>query len=164
MSLLPSALVLGLVAIAAIFLTVGRLSPAASALARKSAANALAIAIGFQAVHFVEEALNDFHLRLGAQFDLPAMPYTFFIAFNLAWIGVWIASIPGLQAARPWAFFAAWFLAIAGMANGVLHPLLALAAGGYFPGLVSSVFVAVACFVLWRRLYAATRPAGTNRG
>ena len=156
-SLLPSIIVLGLAALAAYSLTIRRISPATYSTARRSAAKALAIATAIQAVHFLEEAMNDFHLRLGAQFDLPAMPYGFFVAFNLAWIGIWIASIPGLQATRSWAFFAAWFLAIAGMLNGVLHPLLALSAGGYFPGLASSVFVAVASFVLWRRLYAATR-------
>ena len=41
------------------------------------------------------------------------------------------------------AALAAWFLAIAGMFNGIAHPLLALASGGYFPGLVSSPFIAV---------------------
>ena len=39
------------------------------------------------------------------------------------------------------------------------HPLLALAQGGYFPGLISSPFVAAACFWLWQRLRRATEQA-----
>ena len=85
------------------------------------------------------------------------MPISLFVIFNLVWLGIWLASVPGLRSARKIAFFAAWFLAIAGMINGIAHPLLAIATGGYFPGLVSSPFVAVVCIVLWRRLRAATR-------
>ena len=57
------------------------------------------------------------------------------------------------------AFFAAWFLAIAGMVNALAHPSLAVAAGGYFPGLVSAPLVGVASFWLWLELRRATRPA-----
>ena len=53
---------------------------------------------------------------------------------------------------------AAWFLAIAGMFNGIAHPLLAVAAGGYFPGLASSPFIGAASVWLWFRLRSATRP------
>jgi hypothetical protein len=56
------------------------------------------------------------------------------------------------------AVFAAWFLAIAGMFNGIAHPLLAIAERGYFPGVVSSPFICVASVWLWLRLRKATRP------
>ncbi|MEQ8857548.1 MAG: HXXEE domain-containing protein [Pseudomonadales bacterium] len=84
------------------------------------------------------------------------MPLSVFVGFNLVCIGLWIAAIPGLRSASPWALGAAWFLAIAGVMNGIAHPLLAVAAGGYFPGLVSSPLIGVAGLVLWRRLRAAT--------
>jgi hypothetical protein len=64
-----------------------------------------------------------------------------------------------LRSARPAAFFAAWFLAIAGMFNGIAHPFLALAAGRYFPGLVSSPVIAAASVWLWLRLRDATLPS-----
>lgn len=57
------------------------------------------------------------------------------------WLGIWVLSVPGLRSARAFAFFAAWFLAIAGMVNGIVHPLLAIFVGVYFPGLVSSPFI-----------------------
>ena len=157
-SLLPSVLVLGLAAWAAYLLARGRRSPAERASERRSAARVLALSVVLQGVHFAEEASTGFTERLGAVFGLPSMPYAFFIVFNVLWIGIWIASVPGVRAGRSWAFFAAWFLAVAGMANGLLHPLLAVASGGYFPGTVSSSFVGLASVWLWVRLRAATRP------
>lgn len=89
---------------------------------------------------------------------MPGIPWPLFVAFNLTWLGIWAASVPGLRSRRALAFFAAWFLAIAGTINGVAHPLLALAAGGYFPGLASSPFVGSASVWLWLRLRRATCP------
>ncbi|MDH3304600.1 MAG: hypothetical protein OEM92_05265, partial [Gammaproteobacteria bacterium] len=104
------------------------------------------------------ETLTGFPERLGALLGLPAMPMSFFLIFNLAWLVIWVFSVPGLRAARAAAFFAAWLLAIAGMVNAIAHPLLAVAAGGYFPGLVTSPFIAAAAVWLWIRLREATEP------
>ena len=99
-----------------------------------------------------------FYEQLPALFGLPpGMPLSVFVGFNVAWLAVWVASIPGLRSARGVAFFAAWFLAIAGMLNGIAHPLLAVASGGYVPGLVTSSFVGSASVRLWFRLGPATR-------
>ncbi len=156
MSLLVSAFVLGLAALAALLLVLTRGSPPENEAERHGAARALAVAVGLQSVHFAEEAATGFHERFPALFGLPGMPLSFFVVFNLTWLGVWVASVPGLRSARPAAFFAAWFLAIAGMLNGIAHPLLAIAAGGYFPGLVSSPFIGGASAWLWLRLRGAT--------
>lgn len=84
------------------------------------------------------------------------MPLSFFVCFNLAWIAIWITSVRLLRRGRRAAFFAAWFLAIAGVLNGVAHPLMALASGGYFPGLITSPIIGIAGVILWRRLRGAT--------
>ena len=157
LSALPSVLILGPALLAALLLAMSHLSPPENVTERSAAARALALAAGIQAIHFGEEAATGFHERLPALLGLPGMPLTLFVTFNLVWLGIWLASIPGLRSARKIAFFAAWFLAIAGMINGIAHPLLAIATGGYFPGLVSSPFIAAASIVLWRRLRAATR-------
>ncbi|MBW2416397.1 MAG: HXXEE domain-containing protein [Deltaproteobacteria bacterium] len=125
--------------------------------ARIAAGRALALAVGIQGVHFAEETATGFHERLGALLGLPGIPLLVFVVFNLIWLCIWVASIPGVRSARPAAFFAAWFLAIAGMLNGVAHPLLAIAAGGYFPGLVSSPLIGGASVWLWLRLRGATQ-------
>jgi hypothetical protein len=158
LSVLPSVFVLGMAALAALLLVQRRASPPENVAERRAAARALALAVVVQGVHFAEEAATGFHERLGAVLGLPAMPFALFVAFNLVWLAIWVASVPGLRSAHAAAFFAAWFLAIAGMFNGIAHPLLAVTAGGYFPGLVSSPFICVASVWLWLRLQRATRP------
>ncbi|HMB91879.1 MAG TPA: HXXEE domain-containing protein [Rhodothermales bacterium] len=157
LSNLPSLLVLGLVALAALGLARNRQSPFEKMAERRAAARALALTLGIQGAHFVEEAATGFPERLGALLGLPAMPFSFFVVFNLAWIGIWVASVPGVRSARPAAYFTAWFLAIAGMVNGIAHPLLAIAAGGYFPGLVTAPIIGGAGYWLWQRLCRSTK-------
>jgi hypothetical protein len=157
LSVLPSIFVLGLAALAALLLVLNRWSPPERTRARSAASRALALSVGIQGVHFVEEAATGFHERLGSLLGLPGIPLSVFVIFNLMWIGLWIASIPGLRSGRAVAFFAAWFLAIAGMVNGIAHPLMAVAAGRYFPGLVSSPLIGVASFWLWLQLRRATQ-------
>ena len=155
LSVLPSILVLGLAALAALLLALSRPSPSEREIERHAASHALALAVGVQSVHFAEETATGFHERLPALFGQPGMPLSVFVVFNLAWLGIWGASILGLRSARTAAFFAAWFLAIAGMVNGIAHSLLAVAAGGYFPGLVTSPLHR------WReRLAVASTPTG----
>ena len=158
MSVLPSLVVLGIAALAALWLARNRRSPIESVAERRAAARVLVLSVGIQSIHFVEELATGFHGRLGALLGLPGMPLSVFIVFNVMWIGIWIAAVPGLRSSRAAAFFASWFLAIAGMFNGIAHPLLALASDGYFPGLVSSPVIASVSIWLWLRLRRATRP------
>lgn len=160
LSLLPSVVALGLAALAALALALHRPSPPQNAAQRRAAAQALTVAVCMQSIHFAEEALTGFDARFPELFALPAMPFAVFIIFNLLWLVIWVASIRGLPAARPAAFFAAWFLALAGMLNGIAHPLLAIIAGEYFPGLASSPFIGAASVWLWIRLRKATRTGG----
>lgn len=164
LSLLPSIFVLGLAALAALLLVLNRQSPLGNVPERLAAAKSLALAVVVQGVHFTEEAVTGFPERLGALLSIPAMPMAFFIVFNVTWLGIWVVSVPGLRLAWPAAFFAAWFLAIAGMFNGIAHPLLAIAAGGYFPGLLSSPLIAGAGIWLWLKLRRATSSNPTSEG
>lgn len=155
-SLVPSIAVLVLVAVVALRLALRRPSPTEMTTEREIASRVLALTTVIQSGHFAEEWSTDFHARFPALFGLEPMPLSFFVAFNLTWIVIWTASIPLLRSARKSAFFAAWFLALAGMLNGVAHPLMAVASVGYFPGLISSPFIGLASFFLWKRLHGAT--------
>ena len=156
--LLPSAIFLGLAALGALFLTLRR-STTDGVAERLAASRVLAVALGIQTMHFVEEAVTGFPDRFGPLLGFAAMSYGFFVVFNAFWIAVWGASVRAVRQARPWAVFAAWFLAIAGTLNGIAHPALALLAGGYFPGLVTSPFVGAASVWLGVRLHRMTGPA-----
>jgi hypothetical protein len=157
LSLIPSIAALGLVALAALLLSLTRKSSDHRATECIDASRVLAITTAVQAVHFAEELATDFHIRFPALFGLEPMPLSFFVAFNLLWILAWVTSVPLLRAGRPIAFFAAWFLALAGMLNGIAHPLMAAVSGGYFPGLVSAPFIGIASVLLWQRLRRATK-------
>jgi hypothetical protein len=166
-SLVPSGIVLGLAALAAIGLATRRWSPPEKLEARQDAARVLLLAIGAQTIHFLEEWATGFDTGLGELLGLPPMPRPFFVAFNLAWLGVWAISVPGVRSGRAPSYFAAWFLAIAGTVNGVAHPALALASGSYFPGLASSPLIGATGAWLWWRLHRATEAgsysSATNR-
>jgi hypothetical protein len=62
------------------------------------------------------------------------------------------------------AVFPLWFLAIASVANGVVHPFLSLAVWDYFPGLWSSPLVGILGVVLVSTLVSATRATGNRHG
>ena len=156
-SILPSVVVLGITAAAALYLALTNKSVDGRDEERSSAARALMIATGIQAAHFAEEALTGFPERLGALLGLPAMPFSWFIAFNVFLLAAWLASIPGIRLAKTAAYFAAWFLAIAGIINGLAHPLLAVASGGYFPGLATAPIICGAAIWLGSWLRQATR-------
>lgn len=156
LSLIPSIAVLGLAAFAALQLVLRHPSPTEFSMERGTASRVLAFATAIQCGHFAEEWATDFHARFPALFGLEPMPLWLFVVFNLMWIAIWFASVPLLRSARKPAFFAAWFLAIAGMLNGVAHPLMAVVSGGYFPGLISSPVLGLAGIYLWQRLGKAT--------
>ena len=155
LSIVPSIVVLGLVALAAMALARRHQSSEERGPERRAASLALLLATVVQAVHFGEELATGFHEQFPALLGLPPMPLSFFVALNLAWIVIWIAAVPGVQSGKPVAFFAAWFLALAGMLNAIAHPLLALATDGYFPGLVTSPFIGAAALWLWSKLQSA---------
>jgi hypothetical protein len=160
-ALLLSLFILGLVAFAALRITQN--SPLSPELVneRATAARALEFAVVAQAAHFTEEVLTGFHERFPALFGLPPIPLSFFLTFNLVWLVIWVASVSGLRAGSFAALFAAWFLAIAAVLNGIAHPLLAVAANGYFPGLATSPYIGLAGVWLWMQLRTATREVST---
>jgi hypothetical protein len=145
-------------AVAALLLTVLREPANSDRPARGRAARLLLIGVALQCLHFAEEFATHFHERYPALLGLRAWPPAFFVAFNLVWLVVWALSAFGLRAGFRPAFFPAWFFAIAAVVNGIAHPVLAILARGYFPGLVTSPLLGVAGIALWARLQGLTRP------
>ena len=123
-----------------------------------------AIAILLQAGHFGEEWYTGFYRRFPEMLGFVPWPSTFFVAFNLAWLMTWSVSAAGLSNHPRLFSFPIWFLGIASVVNGIAHPALASASGGYFPGLWTSPLVAVAGVLLLRALGRATVRAAVYRG
>lgn len=141
------------VLLAAVILAVFRTSPTAEGLAEFR--NILLAAIGLHAIHFTEEAAYGFHVLFPSLLGLAPWPLSLFLGFNQAWVVLWLAALIVLPLNR-FSVVLFWFLGIASLLNGIAHPLLALAVGGYFPGLVTSPLVGILGLVLVRGLYRAT--------
>lgn len=126
--------------------------------ARRRLAALFAAAIAVQGAHFAEEWAADFHLRFPALLGLHPWSLELWAGFNLFWIAVWCLALPGLL--RGWrpALLPVWFLALACLVNAAAHPLLALAAGGYFPGLWSSPICGLVGVPFYLLLARLTRP------
>lgn len=116
--------------------------------------------VALQGAHFGEELATGFYLRFPQLLGLTAWPVEFFLAFNLSWLALWSLSALGLAAFPRIALVSVWFLALGSLLNGLVHPVLALMEGGYFPGLVSSPLSGVAGLWLLRRLAVLTAADG----
>ena len=151
------------VALAAVLLTIFRRPVATRYSERRRATTIFAILVALQAVHFLEEYGTGFHEQFPQVLRLVPWPSDFFVVFNVTWLALGTAAVIGLAAGYRLAFVPAWFFALAGIANGIGHPLLAVLSGGYFPGLVTSPLVGIAGVLLWRSLNAITEAEETSR-
>ncbi len=106
------------------------------------------ICISLQCLHFTEEFITRFNEQFPKLFGLPAWSSEFFVTFNLLWIFVWVLSAIGIRYNFRPAFFPVWFLIIAMVLNGFAHPVLAIIAEGYFPGLWTASLAGVAGVIL----------------
>jgi hypothetical protein len=149
-------------AIAALLLTTGRADLAPEELPRVQRVASLTVVL--QIGHLAEELTTHFFTRFPEFFGLTAWPLNFFLVFNAVWIAVWVLAIWRLPSWKRYATFPLWFLGIASAANGVIHPILALAASDYFPGLWTSPIVGTAGVVLVHRLTQATDGIVTRLG
>jgi hypothetical protein len=151
-------------ALVALLLTVVRDRVTPNPAELQAAVRVAVAAVLVQFAHFAEELATGFHQRFPEQLGLAPWSPWFFVPFNLFWLAAWVLSCRGLAAGRQPALAALWFLGIAGLVNGVAHPLLSLRSGGYFPGLIMSPLVCVAGFLLLRQLAVVTRGPAAARG
>ena len=155
-SVLVATVPLDAIAVVALGLTIARGGVWESRAELRGAVRAAVAAVLLQGAHFGEELATGFARRLPELLGLAPWPPAFFPVFNLAWLAVWALAVGGLAGRRRMALFPLWFLALAGLVNALAHPLLALRAGGYFPGLGTAPLVGAAGLVLVRRLSRVT--------
>ncbi len=117
------------------------------------------VAVGLQGAHAVEEYLTGFYHAFPRMLGLPPWGAGAFLAFNVAWLLVWVVSLVGVGRGWRIAEWPIWFLAFAEVANGVAHPLLSLARGAYFPGLGTAPVAGIAGLFLLREMLLASAHA-----
>ncbi len=116
--------------------------------------------IACQCVHLIEEFVTGFHLQFPRLLGLTGWSAEFFVAFNVACLASWALSAAAVDLRMRVVLFPVWFFAFGMVGNAIWHPLLAIAKGGYFPGLFTSPIVGATGFIVLRRLVAVT---GVNR-
>jgi hypothetical protein len=114
------------------------------------------IGIAFQCLHFTEEFVTGFYVRIPPFLGFVPWSPEFFVMFNLSWIALWLICAVGIKKGIRIAFFPVWFFAIGMVGNAIWHPLLCLATAGYFPGLFTSPFAGVVGAMLLSRLWKVT--------
>ena len=152
----PSALYA--VAVVALALTVLRRVDKPEVQALDGVIDLYLIGVACQCLHFTEEFVTGFHLRLPPFLGLVPWSSEFFVTFNLIWMALWVSSAVGIRRNLRIAFFPLWFFTFGMIGNAVWHPLLALATGGYFPGLYTSPLGGGIGVALVSRLWKVTRP------
>lgn len=159
---IPSVVVLGAVLVIAGLLTIARSTIRLEAARGHRFLVVSLLAVLVQAAHFLEELRAGFAVQLPDSFGLPPIPETVFVVFNVMWLAIWTLAIAGVRKGLVVAAWPLWFLGLAALLNMAAHPLLALQAGAYFPGLLTSPLVGLAGIALLREMSIVTARRGTD--
>jgi len=113
------------------------------------------LALAIQFLHFTEEYVYGFHVRVVEILDgTPPFSADVFVAFNMIAYCLFLLSGLGMYKGMKFPMIVVWFFTIAAtVGNAVLHPLLAVRVGGYFPGLFTSFAYLIVGPVLFMRLW-----------
>jgi hypothetical protein len=117
----------------------------------------LLIAIAVQCLHFAEEYLTGFQRQFPK-----LMGYEWsdarFVAFNLAWLAVFVLAALGVYRRVPLAYLVVLFLALGGgVGNGAGHLVLSATQGRYFPGAATAPLCLLAGIGLLVKLFGEGR-------
>jgi len=121
------------------------------------------LGLGCQMAHFAEEYATEFYRRFPETLGLAPWSSAFFVIFNVSWFVIWGWAAFGLREGYRAAYFPVWFFAITATANAFAHPLLALRARGYFPGLITSPILGLVGVWLFVGLVRLTEPHGRRK-
>ena len=76
---------------------------------------------------------------------------------------MWLIALVGALKGHLIALWPLWFLALAKVLNLIAHPILALRAGGYFPGLLTAPVVGLLGILAVRELLRVTTAGAAAR-
>jgi hypothetical protein len=119
------------------------------------------LAIAVQCLHFTEEYLTGFQRQfpklIGDEWSDAR-----FVAFNMAWLAVFVLAALGVYRRVALAYLVVLFLALGGgVGNGAGHLLLSASQGRYFPGAATAPLCLLAGIALLARLFQRNR-SGEN--
>jgi hypothetical protein len=113
------------------------------------------LALAIQFLHFTEEYVYGFHFRVSEIMEgMPPFNVNTFVAFNMIAYSLFLLSGLAMYKGLKFPMIVVWFFTIAAtLGNAVLHPILALKVGGYFPGLFTSFAYLIIGPILFKRLW-----------
>ncbi len=92
------------------------------------------IALAIQFLHFTEEYIYGFHLRVTEiMAGMPPFNANVFLAFNMVAYCLFLLAGLGMYKGLKFPMIIVWFFAIVVLGNAIWHLLLTLRVGGYFP-------------------------------
>jgi uncharacterized protein with HXXEE motif len=112
------------------------------------------LAIAVQCVHFCEEFLTGFPRQFPKLLGNDAWSDAQFVAFNMAWLTLFVLAALGVYRRVALAYLVIFFLALAGgVGNGLGHLLLSATQGRYFPGAFTAPLCLLVGIALLLRLF-----------
>lgn len=114
------------------------------------------IGVAVQCAHFSEEYLTGFYRLFPPLFGLAPVSARFFVGLSVFFIVLWLVCSFGVKRGFRAAYFPVWFFGLGMCLNGIVHPLLAVWVGGYFPGLFTSPVAGVLGVLVMRELIQST--------
>ncbi|MGA2811346.1 MAG: HXXEE domain-containing protein [Candidatus Acidiferrum sp.] len=118
------------------------------------------VAIAVQCLHFWEEFLTGFAGRFPPLLGDDAWSGGQFVAFNMAWLALFVLAALGVYRRVALAYLVILFLALGGgVGNGIGHLLLSATQGRYFPGAFTAPACLLAGIALLLRLFGRNRLA-----
>ncbi len=112
------------------------------------------IALAIQFLHFTEEYIYGFHLRVTEiMAGMPPFNANVFLAFNMVAYCLFLLAGLGMYKGLKFPMIIVWFFAIVVLGNAIWHLLLTLRVGGYFPGLYTSFAGWILGPILLKRLW-----------
>lgn len=111
-------------------------------------------ALGLQFIHFTEEYLTNFTTELPKILDVEPYPIDYWLTFNMiAYFIFIVGGIALIKKIKELMIIPLFFILIGVLFNGIVHILLSIYVGGYFPGLYTALVFTVLGPVLVARLF-----------
>jgi protein-S-isoprenylcysteine O-methyltransferase Ste14 len=115
-------------------------------------------AIVVQVAHFAEEYRSGFQRAFPELFG-DSWSDARFIAFNLAWLGLFVAAAFAMRRGVRLSYLAAMFLAVGGgIGNGLSHLALTTARGAYFPGTLTAPLSVIVGVLMIAKMFGGQGP------
>ncbi len=110
-------------------------------------------ALGIQFLHFAEEYITDFHIKIPELLGQATYPKDYWLLFNMGAYFVFIVGgIILFKQMKSLMIIPLFFILVGVIFNSIVHVLTAIYVGGYFPGLYSALVYLILVPIFIKRI------------